>query len=168
MDSCRTYGRPTHSHFARESRTCDARINGAESLYFGRQSRPRPVGPSMRLSLLSTMLSLALLPCGTLASTPAASDETFTTAAFAIGPENVSRVTSVSSRGDLIVLHVTVGACTGGPDAPLILHVHGAPPHVFHVGQLVATGASAPPGRGGIAAVRTVAKEELPGLGCPR
>jgi hypothetical protein len=100
-------------------------------------------------------------------SAPPGSDETFMTKAFAIGPENVERVTAVSSRGDLIVLHVTVGACTAGPDAPLILRVHGAPPHVFHVGQFVASGASAPPRERGIPAVRTVSAEELQRLGCP-
>jgi hypothetical protein len=100
-------------------------------------------------------------------STPSVSDETFMTNAFAIGPENVSRVTAISTHGDLTILRVTVGACGGEWDAPLILRVHGAPPHVFHVGQLIATGASTPPGQGGVPAVRTVTAKELRSLGCP-
>jgi hypothetical protein len=101
------------------------------------------------------------------ASPPAVSDETFMTTAFAIVPENIARVTSISTRGDLTVLRVTVAACAGGTPGPLILRVHGAPPHVFHVGQLVATGASAPPAKRGIPAVRTVTEQELQRLGCP-
>jgi hypothetical protein len=101
------------------------------------------------------------------ASTPAVSDETFMTTAFAIVPENVERVTAISTRGNLTVLRVTVGACGGYSDAPLILRVHGAPPHFFHAGQLIADGASAPPAQRGIPAVRTVTAEELKRLGCP-
>jgi hypothetical protein len=120
----------------------------------------------MRLSLLWAILFTVLSPCGTLASTPAVSDETFTTRTFAIVAENVARVTSVSTSAGVTIVRVKAGACGSGTGAPLILHVHGAPPRVFQVGQLVATGASAPPGRGGIPAVRTVAKEELQSLGC--
>jgi hypothetical protein len=96
-------------------------------------------------------------------------DYTYTADPFQITNENVSRVRSVDySDANVQFFTVVQGACRGRVigDGKLQIRVHGAVPHAFRVGQLIATG-DATIGKKSGPAVRAITAEDIRALGCP-